>query len=202
MFENVPHLNWLANPEEMERARHVSSQLGLLAMYARQFKDAVELFDHLHGAWTIDKQLTPKMNRRAQLSRWMQISARDAVLTTYHYRSALFSIRENLKYCQELSSKVDLSTLDNAIDEFKTVFPEITNFRHAVAHEADMMFKPSDVAKHKPKDAPFIVGNLSGRTIMSAWEGKQYSLAVTHETAASLVRIMNHAYRAFAGATW
>ena len=182
---------------EQDSARHLEDKIQELDSYDRQFAVALALFDHADAL-----QADPECGQnRWVYSQWKLIAARDIVLTGYHFRSTLHSLRANLEKCPTLLKQISTANIEAAIAELDKAFPALVEVRHAVGHSADQTFSPADQRKHTfitPNDASvFISSSLFGKDLVYTRNGQQVSFPITAEAAASFRKISDLALTGF-----
>jgi hypothetical protein len=144
----------------------------------------------------------PAFLATAEFVGWMNLVARDAAMTVYHFGSTLDALKGNVGKAQSLAA-VNSEALKIAWKRFESSFPFHEVFRHAVGHLADNMRTPEKLADMWPEQGPLLVGTLGpgAAYIMRQKDNKgrdrEMILTVTDDTLAKLQSIKRQTWEAF-----
>ena len=197
-MDGFPLISWLHPEQERDEARHIVSHLTLLASHENYFRSAGELIDHAaEYAAGFNPENREQGDKHYRIRMWAMIAAHHAAFSIYHFRSSLASIRDRLSQCPELAKKVDRKAIEEAFNQIDKDFPYWREIRDAIGHFSDKIFKPADVDTHKPDDAAFVHGNLSGYVLTFTRDKKYITLNLSPESLAKLGLIKRRVWGAF-----
>lgn len=195
-YEGLPHLNWLEPPEERESARHISTQLAMLGHFMGQFASADELIAHVETVVAYGIQTGMPIEQRARVANWSIQAAHYAVLSVYHFRATIASIRANLRLCPKLKGQVDTAAIEHAFNSVDDVFPDWRELRDGVAHFADWIFSPEKLEANIAEGG-FAHGVMMGRALVFTYQGKRIHQTVSPVELSKLENIKREVYGAF-----
>lgn len=194
----LPLLAWFQPPEERDDARHIGTQLTMLAFHEERFRSAGELMDHAAQlATTLKPKDHDERRHQDRVQSWRMIAAHAAVLSVYHFRSTLASIRDRLGQCPALAKHVDQKAIEKAFDQIEVDFPHWREVRDGVGHFSDKIFKPADVDAHMPDKTAFHHGCLVGSNLIFTRDGKYVAMDLSIQSLEKLVAIKRMVWEAF-----
>ena len=220
--------------EDAETAWHIRNQLGELTLYVDRFSAALALIERsrsevsdLKAARTAEKNRlrgTPEymrvhdaqkefMDLIHRLHTWIQMAARDAVMTIWDFTRTVVEIRYNLDSCPSLNALVPRPQLEKALGEMGKAFPNRKYTRHAAAHPADMGKTRKERNRHATSEKIELDGFLSsgGNVSLSSvitgdgvvswtYEGRLIQAHINEGGLANLIRIREMVFECFSNA--
>jgi len=188
---------------ERETAEFIGHGLGNLGRYC----DEVEAADLLLGMSEVRSEemlKSPRVGQRTAdfrnelsvLTRWMHIAARHGAFTIYNFGKEIAGIASNLKDCPVLQSVIDEKEWRTGGKLFARHFPNFEQVRNSAGHAGERN-TPKAERTHRPKDAPYILNSLFGRSFTTSVEGRIVSYDLNPETVSLLVNIRDQYWGAF-----
>ncbi|WP_217568815.1 hypothetical protein [Mesorhizobium sp. GbtcB19] len=207
-------------------------QLSNLSSCAMLFGAAVQLFDYANGesdketAEGLDAASHPAedgerriakirayMNRRkssAPYVLWAGIAARDGGMTLFHTLRSMQSVKTTLDRSKAIrdKTKVEMKTIEKSLSLFREKFPDITEVRNAIAHNADILKNPeknaftggyeSDAISIGEESSGFFMGNLEGNKFTTTgYDGKLLKYEISADSLIGLLEIIKVHFSAF-----
>jgi hypothetical protein len=197
---------------ERSAGNEIQQSLRDLSSYASDFGAALRLFNESSNEDALAIITNTTNDGRAR----MQIAARDGAMTIWNFAKSLDGITGRVfAKCPMLSQHVDHRQLRSVRKLLRQTFPDFVSIRHSVAHAAELR---EDAEKHKIEETvgeifptlhPHALGtvrtkvlirnSLQGRSFRNTFDGRLCTYEVSTDTLASLNRIKEAAYAAFAG---
>lgn len=193
-----------ALPEENQQAAlMLAASLVKLSLLRNDFAAALSLLEHVESsAAGIRKELgviqTISAASRAQhvFELWKEIAVRDAILTVYHFGSALKAIDNNVGGIPSFDTQQSKEARWSALNEYGKRFPRHREIRDAVCHVADNTLTLEKVLGHVDRSGRANVGKLSGRTYRITKSRVHHSFELDQTALSALINIGNTIYRA------
>ena len=141
MPRSSPIINVSAFPEgARKQAVALLGLFGALSHYTDRFEYALRLFELSEGELAKTLSPGPKMedqDARFMHAGWMQIAARDATMTLFHFAKTIDEIRGSLRYLPTLRPLVKNDAIRVSAKLFRARFPNYLEMRHTVAHSGE-----------------------------------------------------------------
>jgi hypothetical protein len=207
-----PNLGANTLPEsERHAGNEIQQSLRELSSYASDFGAALRLFDESFNEYARATITNTTNDGRAR----MHIAARDGAMTIWNFAKTLEGVTGRVfTICPTLSQHVDHRQLRSARELLCQSFPHFALIRHSVAHAAE---GKEETAKHKiegivgdafptlqahtlgsVRTKILIRNSLQGRKFLNTVDGQLRAYEVSTDSLASLNRIKEAAYAAFA----
>ncbi|WP_340667954.1 hypothetical protein [Bradyrhizobium ottawaense] len=102
--------------------------------------------------WT-GKALFDSLNRQRGLTYqlWQVVSARDCMMSIYHFGRTIEGIDLSLGQCRSLRGIIDATAKRDARKRFEKSFPSYIKIRHALAHSAERTHTEANTKRHSKK---------------------------------------------------
>jgi len=216
VYEDVPKIDRSTIPEnEMPPFLHVMTLLGEFGLYERNFLTAVFLYDYCQQSAGEISDFAKLENSLWTISAWQMMAARDGALTIYHFSSAIEGLKNSLRFCPTLNTKVNNRAIREAGRLFNGFFPDSKLIRDAVAHVADLSktqeskllnavkgaFRKGRFSSNDAEGTTWLRGNMNERSFAVTIRGKAYTYNLNHENAARLSDVKKNIFSAFDAAT-
>jgi hypothetical protein len=190
-------------PEERECAEFIGHGLGNLARYC----DEVAAADLLLGMAEFRSEeivKTPRDSPRSRefrdelsvLNHWKHIAARHGAFTIYNFGKEMTGITVNLKQCPSLQSAINDAARRAGAKLFAQYFPNFEQVRNSAGHAGERN-SPRAEQRHRPKDAPYILNSLFGRSFTTSVDEQIVQYELSPETTSRLGQVRDHFWNAF-----
>ena len=199
MPRSSPIINVSAFPEgERKQAVALLGLFGALSHYTDRFEYALRLFELSEGELAKTLSPGPKMedqDARFMHAGWMQIAARDATMTLFHFAKTIDEIRGSLRYLPTLRPLVKNDAIRVSAKLFRARFPNYLEMRHTVAHSGE-----TASLEARARDAVGTISmreNLLGRRFTSTVNGRYLSTEISPRAVAHLADVQTRFFSAF-----
>jgi hypothetical protein len=197
-----PIVHISAFPEnEREHAFSLIGQFAALSQYTHGFEYALQLFDYSENELSRLRTPRPVMedsDARFKFMGWMQIAARDATMSLYHFAKAMEEIRDSFRYLPTFRPFVRHDIIRISAKLFAAHFPNYLKMRHSVAHAAE--FGSLEERKRNAAGAISMRETLIGRKFTSSIEGRFLSTDMSDRSLNRLLDVEARFFSAFAEA--
>lgn len=91
---------------------------------------------------SIHQEIDQLSAARTTLAGWTMLAGRDAGMTVYHFAEAMEAAKAMVRECPTLKATIDWKLVRSVQKVFSADFPQYENFRHAIAHDAQLTDSP------------------------------------------------------------